>query len=225
MSNRYFQFNFMMIMMLLTVTLIVGFALGFSLPGWSAFKFPMVVCLTSAGFAWFYTKVRSNENIVQTALALFTMGLFLQPGLIYSYVTLRLAGNKFDGKLSAFDATLGFDWPALTTRLAEYPGLMDWFGTIYASSALASIITIFVIGMVKEQPVRVHQFITMVLLSGIFCSTISGLFPVDGFYVYHNISQSVLDAIQPRVGLADMDKINAMRDGVINSLHLEHGLG
>lgn len=225
MLYRYLTLNLCLTAIVFAMSLVVGILLGFTLPPLSAFTFPIfisVVCVVTALCFYF---VRRNDNIVHTVLGFASIILFMLPGGMFSYITVRLNGPNIDQALTTFDKAIGIDWVNVTNYAAQFPDVMAIASHIYLSSLFVSAASLFVFGMLLEKPERVHEFVTNSIFAGLLCSLIGGLLPADGYYVYSNISQSVMASISPVVGLADMTQINEIRSGELKTLFIEGGLG
>lgn len=222
---RYLIFNVCLTAIVLIFSLLVGINLGFTLPPLSAFTFPVfitIVCVVTALIFYFF---RRNDNIVHTSLGFASIVLFMMPGGMFSYITVLINGFNIDQALTSFDSFLGVDWVNITNAAAQYPKAMSWAAQIYISSLYMCAASLFVFGMVLEKPERVHEFVTNVIFGGVLCSLIGGIFPADGYYVFSNISQSIIASINPSVGPSDMAKINEIRNGELATLYIEGGLG
>lgn len=222
---RYLLFNVCLTATVLIFSLAVGINLGFTLPPLSAFTFPAFITFVCVVTALIFHFVRRNDNIVHTSLGFATVVLFMLPGGMFSYITVLINGLNIDQALTSFDNVLGVNWVNITHVAAQYPNAMSWAAQIYISSLYICAASLFVFGMVLEKPERVHEFVTNVIFGGLFCSLIGGIFPADGYYVFSNISQSVIASINPSVGPSDMAKINEIRNGELATLYIEGGLG
>lgn len=224
-NYHYFSFNFLFATVFFLIILIIGIFAGFELPKFGTFKILFAICAVSAFFAWFYTKVRKEPNVAQTALGLFSFGLFLKPAMIFSYAALRLDGTKIDDELLAFDKFIGFDWAVVAPLIAEYPAFLNAMSSIYTSSIYITIISIFVVGMFYQRPKQLHQFFTAIMICGVIGGLCGGLFPVDGVYRDGIVSAEVIKAINPIVGPHDFVQINELRYGPSLSLDIRGGIG
>lgn len=222
---RYLLLNVCLTATVLIFSLSVGLNLGFTLPPLSAFIFPIFITIVCALTAAFFYFIRRNDNIVHTTLGFASIVLFMLPGGMFSYITVRINGLNIDQALTNFDSAIGVDWVNITSLAAQYPDAMSWAAQIYISSLYICAASLFVFGMLLEKPERVHEFVTNVIFGGIFCSIIGGLFPADGFYVFSDITENVIASINPSVGPSDMIKINEIRNGDLETLYIEGGLG
>lgn len=222
---RYLLLNLCLTATVLIFSLAIGISLGFTLPPLSALTFPVFITIVCVVTALIFHFVRRNDNIVHTSLGFASIILFLMPGGMFSYVTVPINGLNIDQALTSFDRFLGVDWVNITNYFAQYPDAMSWAAQIYISSPYMCAASLFVFGMVLEKPERVHEFVTNVIFGGLLCSLIGGIFPADGYYVFSNISESIIASINPSVGPSDMAKINEIRSGELATLYIEGGLG
>lgn len=225
MYRNHFLFNFRFAISVLIFTLVVGMMMNMEMPPLRSFGYPIIVCIVLSGAYVIYTRWRPNEVVASTCLGLISVVLFLKPALFFSYITTRLDGPNADAAFTRFDQLLGFDWIVLTDFAAQYPLLMEFASKIYSSSMTLTLISLFMVGMFLEKPERLHQFATQFMVAIVLCSVIGGLLPVEGFYVYHDVSADVMAAIKPVVGPVNMALIDDLRTGDLNSLYIEGGLG
>ena len=183
----------------------------------------LLVLLTACGAlsctAFFYRRVRVQENFAIICVGLMQVLLFSAIGSVLSYMLAREGGALWDNRLEAWDVALGFDWLAYVRLVDAQAWLVAPVRIAYASLIPQIIVLVLALGFTSKLA-ELRRMLLAAMLGGTITILLSAVFPAVGYYVHHGLAAADFDHIRPWAGLVHQADFTALRDGTMTSLRL-----
>ncbi|MFN3577582.1 MAG: phosphatase PAP2 family protein [Tabrizicola sp.] len=140
--------------------------------------------------------VRQTKDAPRIALALVGAAIFTgftAVSSIFIFALFPLPNPLIDPALIEADAALGYHWPTVVARLADYPWLAWLLGWIYHTSLVQIFLTIVLLAALSR-PTELHRFLLVGMLTLILAVAIWWIVPSVGPSAFHSIPEAHLRA-------------------------------
>ena len=141
-------------------------------------------------------------------LTLFTIG-----GVMLSYVLTARGGPLWDARLAAWDAALGFDWPAIRSAVDRSGALATLLGLAYYSLIPQMIVAVVALSATARFAV-LRITVAAAILSGFATVLIAGLMPAAG----NLFDPAAYRHLWPPIALSHAELIAGLRNGSMRVL-------
>jgi membrane-associated phospholipid phosphatase len=178
-----------------------------------------VACILLSSAAIFYRRIRLNENLAVSCLALVQALLFSATGSILSYLLARHSGPLWDSTLMGWDQALGFEWLVYVRFIDAHAWLALPFRLAYASLIPQIVLVILALGFSGRLD-QLRAFILAAIGSGFVAILISPLFPAVSNYVQLGLTSADFDNVDPWAGYSHLHHLMALRNGTMAPLNL-----
>ena len=178
-----------------------------------------LACLALGGAALFYRRVRINEKLSASCVALTQALVFSAAGSILSYLLARNGGAFWDATLYSWDRALGLDWLGYVRFVDAHDWLVLPFRLAYASLIPQIIVVILALGFSGRLD-RLRAFILASIASGIAAILLSPLFPAISNYVHLGLTAADFRHVNPYAGYVHLHDLTALRSGEMTVLSL-----
>ena len=171
---------------LLAVALAVGMQRQVNWPPFLAGYFGTLGIAAIGGY------IRQTKDAPRIALALIGTAIFsgfTAVSSVFIFALFPLPNPLIDPALIELDAILGYDWSALVSWLAGYPGLSMVLGYVYHSSLIQILLTIVLLAALSREIV-LHRFLFVGILTLILAVAIWWLAPSVGPSGFQSISEA-----------------------------------
>lgn len=176
-------------------------------------------CAATLSAAFFYRRVRIDEKIVVTCVAITQALLFTGVASVLSYLLAREGGPLWDPTLQSWDKSIGFDWLAYVQFVDARGWLVLPYRLAYASLIPQVIVVIVALGL-RGRVCELRVFLAAMIGSGFVAVLLSPMFAAVGNYVYLGIEPSDLERIDPWAGYVHLNDLTALRTGKMRPLEL-----
>ena len=176
-------------------------------------------CAATLSAAFFYRRVRIDEKIVVTCVAITQALLFTGVASVLSYLLAREGGPLWDPTLQSWDKSIGFDWLAYVHFVDARGWLVLPYRLAYASLIPQVIVVIIALGL-RGRVYQLRVFLAAMIGSGFVAVLLSPMFTAVGNYVYLGIEPSELQRIDPWAGYVHLNDLTTLRTGQMRLLEL-----
>jgi hypothetical protein len=167
--------------------------------------------------AHFYRSVRPREHFAVMCTSLCQVILFTVLGSLFSYLVAREGGPLWDGRLSAWDRFIGFDWLRYVRWLDDHPLLAGALRLAYASLIPQVVLVVLALGFAR----RVGSLRT-VMLAAMACGTVtillSAFAPAAGNYAFLGLGPRNSQVLHRWA--AEARDFDALRSGALSVVKL-----
>ncbi|WP_159756598.1 phosphatase PAP2 family protein [Sphingomonas sp. 8AM] len=199
--------------------LLLGHALGFGLlPARAALPATGLAALAGALLTG---RLRADARLIAGATAFLQMTLFTILGVVFAYLLAAASHPLWDRWLTAADARLGFDWPAMLAKADQLPAAILLIGGLAYHSLVLQMVVCIVVLAGTGRLERLQTTIAAAILAGSVTILFSGLLPATG----NLFDPDHYRHLWPSVAWGDRDLVAGLRDGAIRKLDLSHITG